>query len=169
MAKKNFKQNEPLTEHQVNKIADNIRDVTGASRESMTVTVALRKNIPTIPDFVMMFQEVTKRIVVGEGLSLITYRVLFFMLGSMEFQNFIPISIEQMAEDLKVSKPSVKRAMKQLKELNIVISIRDVNDRRYNNYMINPTAAWKGKAKNYISVVKKMKNLQIGQLALFQE
>jgi len=159
------KNNIYLNENQANNIAENIRKEVGD--DNMQVSVMLRKNIPVIPDFVMIFQEVTKRIVVGEGLSLITYRVLFFMLGSMEFQNFIPISIEQMATDLNVSVPSVKRAMKQLKELNIVISIRDSMDKRFNNYMLNPLTAWKGKARNYLTVVKKMKNLQTpGQLKL---
>ena len=151
--------------------AENIAEaVKKELNEDMQVSVMIRGRVPVIPDFVMMFQEVMKRIVVGEGLSLITYRVFCFMVASMEFQNFIGIDIKTMAEDLKVSVPSVDRAMKQLKELNIIISIKDTLDRRRNAYMLNPLAGWKGKARNYVSVVKKMKNLQTpGQLKLFPE
>ena len=91
---------------------------------------------------------------------LFTYLFSCLMLATMQFENFIAIHINTMAEYFNVAHASIKRSMKQLKELNIVISIKDTLDRRLNCYMLNPKAAWKGKSKNYIAVVKKMKNLK---------
>jgi Firmicute plasmid replication protein (RepL) len=143
------------------KQAENISEsIQRELNEDMQVSIVIRSKIPTIPDYVQLFQEAIRRIVAGDNMTLITYRVFCFMLGTMQFQNFLGINIKTMAEDLNVSEPSIKRAMKQLKELNIIISIKDTMDRRLNCYMLNPKAAWKGKAKNYIETVKKMKNLQ---------
>ncbi len=155
--------------NRINKLqAENIsKSIQNEVNENMQVSVLFKSKIPRIPDYTQVFQEALKRIVAGEGMTLITYRVFCYLLGTMQFENFIGINIKTMAEDLNVSEPSIKRAMKQLKELNIVISIKDTMDRRLNCYMLNPKAAWKGKAKNYISVVKKMKNLKDpGQLKL---
>lgn len=153
-----------LTKKQTENIAENIQR---ELNEDMQVSVIMKSKIPAIPDYIQLFQEAIKRIVAGEGMTLTTYRVFCFLLGSMEYQNFIGIDIKTLAEDLNVSVPSVDRAMKQLKELNIIISIKDTLDRRRNAYMLNPKAAWKGKAKNYIAAVKKMKNLKSpGQTSL---
>jgi len=156
------------TRKQTEDISEHIEKTLELDNTKQQLIVQIRTNkIPPVPDFVMIWQEAIKRVVVGEGLTLITYRVMFFLIGSMEFQNFIGINIKTMAEDLKVSVPSVDRAMKQLKELNIVISIKDTMDKRRNAYMLNPLAGWKGKARNYISTLKKMKNLKTpGQLTL---
>ncbi len=154
--------NDPYMKKQINRQqAENISEsIQRELNENMQVSVVVRNRIPRIPDYTQVFQEALKRIVVGEGMTLITYRVFCFMLGTMQFENFIAINIKTMAEDLNVGEASIKRAMKQLKELNIVISIKDTLDRRLNCYMLNPKAAWKGKSKNYIAVVKKMKNLK---------
>jgi len=143
---------------QTENIAENIRQELASD---VLVSVNMRKTIPKVPDFVMIWQEAIRRVVVGEGLTLITYRVMFFLIGSMEFQNFIGVDIKTIAEDLKVSVPSVDRAMKQLKDIGIVISIKDTFDKRRNAYMLNPLTGWKGKASNYVSAVKKMKNLPV--------
>ena len=153
-----------LTKEQTGNIAENIKR---NLNEDMQVSVIIRNKIEKVPDFVMVFQEVAKRIVTSKELSPATYRVLFFIIGIMDFQNYIGICIETIAEDLQLSIPSVKRAMKQLKELNIIISIKDGWDKRKNSYMLNPLAAWKGKVRNRTSVIKKMKNLENpGQLRL---
>lgn len=146
-----------LTKNQSENISESIKK---EFNEDMIVSVVVKNKIPTIPDYVQLFQEAIRRIVAGEGMTLITYRVFLFMLGSMQYENFIGINIKTISEDLNVSVPSVSRAMKQLKDLNIIITIKDTMDRRLNCYILNPKAVWKGKAKNYISVVKKMKNLK---------
>lgn len=152
-----MKKGDKLTRNQLENISDSIQRETNTD---MTVSVMFKNKIPVIPDYVQLFQEAIRRIVAGDGMSLITYRVFLFLLGSMEYQNFIGIDIKTLAETLNVSVPSVDRAMKQLKELNIIISIKDTLDKRRNAYMLNPKAAWRGKAKNYIATVKQMKNLQ---------
>lgn len=161
--------NDTYMKNRINKQqAENIsKSIQNELNENMQVSVLFKGKIPRIPDYTQVFQEALKRIVAGEGMTLITYRVFCYLLGTMQFENFIGINIKTIAEDLNVSEPSIKRAMKQLKDLNIVISIKDTMDRRLNCYMLNPKAAWKGKAKNYIAVVKKMKNLkEPGQLKL---
>jgi len=143
------------------KQAENISEaIQREFNEDMLISVTQKRKIPTIPDFVQLFQEAMKRIVTGEGMTLTTHRVFLFLLGSMEFQNYLGIDIKTLAEDLNVSIPSVNRAMKQLKDLNIIISIKDTLDKRRNAYILNPKAAWKGRATNYIATVKKMKNLK---------
>jgi hypothetical protein len=72
-----------------------------------------------------------------------------------------------MQEELEYkSIDSVKKAIKELKFYNIIISMPDLVDKRRNVYFINPYQSWKGKVANRIEAVKKSNNLDFAQLSL---
>ena len=64
-----------------------------------------------------------------------------------------------------------KAIVAELKKLNIVIVLPHPNDKRRNEYFLNPTGAWKGKSVDRLKAIKKIhkesgNSLQIG---LFDE
>jgi hypothetical protein len=120
------------------------------------------KRIPRTADFVMVYQEMFKRILKGE-ISLSAIKLFGYMISVMEFQNFIGIDLLTISEDIKMPLPTVKKAMHDLKELGIMISTKDNLDTRRNIYRLNPIVAWKGKVVNR---VKQMKD-NPAQLPLF--
>jgi DNA-binding transcriptional regulator GbsR (MarR family) len=70
-------------------------------------------------------------------------------------------------EELKVSKPTVVNALKDLEDNNILIKYQNVNDKRRHDYFINPITAWKGNSYTRQSRVNKIKTDDPRQLNLF--
>jgi hypothetical protein len=71
------------------------------------------------------------------------------------YDNYIGVDQETIQDELEYkSKGSVISAIKELKEQNIILSVKDVQDKRRNVYILNPYQSWKGKVANRIKAVK---------------
>lgn len=90
------------------------------------------------------------------NLKPVTCKVLFFLLGGSEFENYIGVDILTLSEDLDISPASAKRAMKELTENGIVSKLKNPRDRRRNDYFIHPIAAWKGSSVNRDLAIQKV-------------
>jgi hypothetical protein len=79
------------------------------------------------------------------------------------YDNYIGIDQETIMEELEYkSKQSVVSAIQELKLQNIVISVRDIQDKRRNVYILNPYQSWKGKVANRIKAVKELQKENTG-------
>lgn len=150
-----------IGETSVRRIANDIREELG---DETTVTVSIKPKISRTEDFVMVYQAVGKKIL-EDKMALTTIKVFYYLIMNLEFQNFIGININTLAEKINLSIPSVNRAMKELKDANILLATKDSFDARRNIYRINPLSAWKGKARNRNVEVKENPN----QLTLYSE
>ena len=77
------------------------------------------------------------------------------------------MDVKTIQEELNLkSKMTVVQALKELEDNNIIIKIENTQDRRRNDYFINPYTAWKG---NSNTRKKMQKNLAMhtSQLSLF--
>ena len=75
-----------------------------------------------------------------------THRVLWFIGGILDFENWVQLSITEIANELDLKQPSVSRAMKVLETKEIIIRGPKVG--RSYAFMLNPDFGWKGKVKN---------------------
>jgi|SRR5699024_4898428 len=90
-----------------------------------------------------MYQEAMEYLAVS-NLKNEQYRVLMYLFSKLDFDNFINISQTEMAESLKMSRPSASRSMKALEELDILRKGPKIGNG--NTYRLNPLFAHKGKS-----------------------
>jgi DNA-binding MarR family transcriptional regulator len=125
--------------------------------EDVAVSVSIRRKIAKTPDFVMIYQEIGKKVLEGT-ISLSTSKVFFYLVMNIDFENFIGIDLKSISENIKMPLPTVKKTMRELKEIGILISIKDNFDTRRNIYRLNPVVAWKGKVNNRTKAIKENPN-----------
>lgn len=71
------------------------------------------------------------------------YRVLMYLLGKLDFSNYLRITQTDIAKDLDMRQPHVSRAIKALKSLDILAEGPHVGNAK--TYRLNPHMAHKGR------------------------
>jgi len=95
-----------------------------------------------IPEFIMMFQSAGKSLfkILTPGAC----KVLGYMFSMMQYGNHIGCDQKTLSEELDLSIRTINGAVNELKNLNVILSYPDPQDRRRMVYMVNGHAAWKG-------------------------
>jgi len=83
----------------------------------------------------------------NSGLGLEARRVLDILLARLDFENWIHLSQVEIAEILKMQRPHVSRAIRDLERVGVVL--RGPKIGRSFTYRINPNFGWKGSARNH--------------------
>jgi hypothetical protein len=124
------------------------------------IAVSLRKNkIPNAPEFSIIWNAVG--LLVSKNLNSSAIHVLYCFMNLSQYSNHIGIDQKTIAENTNLSLATIERAIKELKEANIILPYQDVQDRRRNVYIINDVVMWKGKLKNIPDFRKKAKENKI--------
>jgi DNA-binding transcriptional regulator GbsR (MarR family) len=105
-----------------------------------------RKRSPYGKGWVMNSQEALEIVAKDKDIKGETYRVLFFICARLDFENWVQISVTEIADELDLKQPSVSRAMKVLETKEIILRGPKVG--RSYAFMLNPEFGWKGKVKN---------------------
>ncbi|WP_340135854.1 replication/maintenance protein RepL [Bacillus cereus] len=109
-------------------------------------------------DWVMMFQEglthVAKLNLKGE-----TLRVYMILLAKLDYENWLRVRQQDIADELNIKKQAVSRAIKELFEYGILVKGPKVG--ASNTYRLDPTFAFRGRDKNLEQVRKEVKHLRI--------
>jgi len=147
-----------IDKKQAESISNKIREEIGA--ETAITIYNGRKPIPRgTPDFTMIFQVIN--VTLSKILKPATCKILLYFLGKAEYGNFIPINVETIMEELEISESSVIRGIKQLQETHIIITTKDLGDKRRNVYFLNPHHSWRGTWKKRIEIMKKAPKEQL--------
>ncbi len=72
-------------------------------------------------------------------------RVIFYLLGKLDFENYLRISQKQMSQDLNMKQPHISRALKALEERYIIVEGPRAGLNK--TYRLNPYIAHKGQNK----------------------
>ena len=97
-----------------------------------------------------------------------THRVLWFIGGILDFENWIHISIVDIAKELEMQPQNVSRAIKLLEKKEIILRGSKVG--RCYGFMLNPYFGWKGKVKNLEKYREdKYKNKEYSEKILIEE
>lgn len=75
-----------------------------------------------------------------------TFRVLFVLLGSIDYENKVTVSQKWIAEELEISTTQVHRAFKKLIEHKILLKETTKGGLKF--YVISENLCWRGKVKN---------------------
>ncbi len=99
--------------------------------------------------FYTMFSFGSKTIASIKGLNGTDYRVLFQLLGHLEFENWINVTHQMIADELEINRVNVSRSIKKLVDKEIIEKHKDPIDRRKIRYRLNPIHGWMGDAKQW--------------------
>ncbi len=105
-----------------------------------------RKRNPYIKGWVMNSQEAMVALAKDKDIKGETHRVLWFIGGILDFENWVQLSITEIGNELDLKQQAVSRAMKVLEEKEIILRGPKVG--RSYAFMLNPYFGWKGKVKN---------------------
>ena len=92
--------------------------------------------------------------------------VLFFLMGNLEFENYITIKQVEIAKQLEMQKTNVSRAMRLLVGKSIILKVREGTT---TGYKLNPTYGWKGKVENMEKAKEQMEKDKIIKFPSAQE
>ncbi|WP_456325955.1 helix-turn-helix transcriptional regulator [Desulfonauticus submarinus] len=101
----------------------------------------------------MMFQDFIIELSKDKDIKGEDFRVLLYLLANMDFENWIQVTQETISKELQMKKTNISRALKKLKDKNII----EVAKRgRINIYRLNPDIVWKGSYKELQNYYKKV-------------
>ena len=123
-----------------------------------TIDIA-RKSILTFQDSLITIAK--DKELTGEMKS-----VLFFLMGNLEFENYITIKQVEIAKQLEMQKTNVSRAMRLLVGKSIILKVREGTT---TGYKLNPTYGWKGKVENMEKAKEQMEKDKIIKFSSAQE
>jgi DNA-binding transcriptional regulator GbsR (MarR family) len=105
-----------------------------------------RKRNPYGKGWVMNSQEAMLSLAKDKDIKGETHRVLWFIGGILDFENWVQLSVTEIASELDLKQPHVSRAMKVLEDKQIILRGPKVG--RSHAFMLNPEFGWKGKVVN---------------------
>lgn len=133
--------------------------------QDIAVSIFVKKMSPKQSDYTMLYQEVTLELV--KILKPNACKILLYLNSKLQYDNYVGVNQETIMEDLGYgSKKTIVQGIKELVELNVVITLPDLTDKRRNVYYINPYQSWKGKVFNRLKAIKKFLELDPNQLTL---
>jgi hypothetical protein len=144
----------PITRRQAHKASEGLKRTLELPDDAVvSVSLRLKRQIP-IPYFVMTFQEAG--IQLTKQLKDSTLKTFFLCICKMGYGNVISIDQACMCEETGLSIATVKRALQDLISKNIIFASLDPQDKRRKIYTLNPNIAWRGKAKDRITLIRKL-------------
>lgn len=118
---------------------------TGKVKDGYFVYVAYPKAKIKNERWMMIFQDSLELIATDEDMTGQAFRVLMILMVNLEFDNYITIKQNVLAEKLKMNKTNVSRAMKLLVDKKIILKVKDGST---TGYKMNPNYGWKGNVEN---------------------
>jgi len=106
-----------------------------------------RKNNPYANGWYMGNQELAREVFAKDkDIKSETHRVLWFIISILDFENWVQLSITEIANELGMLQPNVSKAIKVLENKEVIIRGPKVG--RSFSFRFNPEFGWKGKVKN---------------------
>ena len=135
------------------------------SGEEIQVNVFVKAKSTKTSNFVMLYQQVNYELIML--LKPNTCKLLLYFMAKCKYDNLIETHQLTMMEDLGyTSLDTIQKGIKELKKLNIILSVKDAQDRRRKVYFLNPYQSWKGEAANRKNYVAQQNKIDPQQLQL---
>lgn len=114
-----------------------------------TKEVVSRSRNPYRDTYVRMFKQAWIYLR-DSNLSGVENKIFYDLMARLDYQNWIAISQETIAEDTGLQKQHVSRAMKKLLDCKIIERQRDPHDRRRWRYRLNADLGWMGDGDDWV-------------------
>lgn len=117
-------------------------------------------------DAMMTFQDSFITIAKDKELTGEIKSVLFFLMGNLEFENYITIKQVAIAKELDMQKTHVSRAMKLLVAKGIILKVKEGTA---TGYKLNPHYGWKGKVSNRDIELKRIAKQRVVDMKKYRD
>ena len=94
----------------------------------------------------MAFQDAFQELAKDRDLTLDHHRVLSYLFGRLDFDNFIQVPQSEIAQELNMQKQNVSRAVGVLVDKKIILKGPKIG--RSSSFRLNPHFGWKGKVSS---------------------
>lgn len=118
---------------------------TGEVLDGVIVYCAIKRN-PYSKGWVMNSQEALELLALDKDLTKESLRILMFLMARLDFENWIQITQNEIANTLDINKGNVSKAVSLLEAKDILLRGPKVG--RSYAFRLNPNYGWKGKVKN---------------------
>ncbi len=88
------------------------------------------------------------RILSESSLSGSDFRVFFRLLEHLDFENLIMINQAEIARNMNIKPPNIRRSIKRLIDLGALLEGQKIGINR--TFRLNPKFGWKGSSKNHV-------------------
>lgn len=95
--------------------------------------------------WIMVMQYAAAEISPDEELKDVDFRVLWNLVGRLDWENYLVLNVSALAKELKKSRPTVSNAIRRLTEAGLLV--RGPQDGRLVTYRLSPDVGWKGTHK----------------------
>jgi len=119
---------------------------TGEVLDGVPVWVGVKRVHPYGRRWVMTNQDALLMMARDKELTLEPKNVLLYLIGRLDFDNYIQVPQIEIAEDLDMKKPHVSRAISLLERKGLLIRGPKVG--RSSSFRLNPNYGYKGKVHN---------------------
>lgn len=79
-------------------------------------------------------------------------RVLFAVLAKLDFENFLLLSVSDLAKEIGMQRPNVSSAISKLESFCVLV--RGPKAGRSSTFRLNPSFGWRGSASNHQKALK---------------
>ena len=125
------------------KLAEDIKKLVP---EASVINVNFGRKRTPLPPNIMVFQ--TFAFLAATELKPATNKVLMLFFANSAYENYIGMDLVTIAEKLGITDRSVSSAINELEKHKIIIKTKHPNDKRRNDYFLNPFTSWKGNAES---------------------
>lgn len=122
-----------------------VNQKTGEKKDGYFVYIAYPKPKITGNRWFMTFQDSLITIAKDKDLTGAIKSVLLFLMGNLEFENYISIKQISVSKELDIHKTDVSKAMRLLVAKGIILKVKDGTT---TGYKLNPNYGWKGTVSN---------------------
>lgn len=113
------------------------------------LAVPRQKRYPQGKEFMTMFRDGWEYLSEIDDLAGRDYRVLHRLLSKLDYENWISVSQETIAEELNLRQPDVNKSIGRLTGHRIIEREKDPIDKRRWRYRLNANLGWKGDARQW--------------------
>jgi DNA-binding MarR family transcriptional regulator len=110
------------------------------------IAIILDRNRVRLGGWCMIFQQAVGALGIDKSITARSKEILLYIIGQMDFENWVMIEQTSIAEKFEMHKQHVNRAIKEL--LNRGYLEKGPKLGRINSYKVNLQLVWKGKALN---------------------
>lgn len=110
------------------------------------IAVLIPSKVKIKEKWVMAFQQSLETLARNPSMTVVTYRVLMFMLSRADFENKIPLISSEIARELGLTKPQVSKAVNLLVKNEVIVEDRKIGSAKI--FRFSRDFIWKGKVRN---------------------
>jgi predicted transcriptional regulator len=143
-----------------------VNQKTGEKKEGYFVYIAYPKPKITGNRWIMTFQDSLINIATDKDMTGQVLKIFLFLMGKLEFENYITIKQVEIAKTLEMQKTHVSASIRILVNKGIILKVKEGMT---TGYKLNPHYGWKGKVSNMEAEIKRIGRQRVVDMQQYRD